>query len=372
METTGAGARGRSHEHRRALSALLRQNFDAFAEKAFATLAPGQTFVPAWYLQAIGWRLEQVRCGELRRLIINLPPRSLKSVLASVAFPAFVLGHDPSQRVICVSYSGDLAKKHANDFRAVMEASWYRALFPAARIGRKDSETEIEMTARGFRLATSVGGTLTGRGAQIIVIDDPLKPEDALSEPKRTAANQWFNSTLMSRLDDKRTGAIVIVMQRLHVDDLTGFVRSLADDWTVLSLPAIATVDEEIPLSATEAHLRRISDVLAPGREPLWVLEELRQQLGSDAFSAQYQQTRRRDDQARLGAPLRRGAATPRAAVGPAELGHRQQGRSGERLLGLHHLDPFPRPSILPYRRLPRAAGLSGAEGRCDPAGQDP
>ena len=274
----------------RLLRALLRQNFNAFVEKAFTTLAPGQAFVPGWHMRAIGWQLERVRRGEIRRLIVNLPPRSLKSIMASVAFPAFLLGHDPTQRIICVSYSGDLARKHANDFRALMEASWYRDLFPGARIGRKDSETEIELTARGFRLATSVGGTLTGRGAQLLVIDDPLKPEDALSEAKRGAANEWFRTTLMSRLDDKRTGTIVIVMQRVHVDDLAGFVLSLSDDWTVLNLPAIAEIDEDIRLSATQVHHRRAGDVLSPEREPLWVLEALRQQLGSDAFSAQYQQ----------------------------------------------------------------------------------
>jgi hypothetical protein len=87
-----------------------------------------------------------------------------------VAFPAFVLGHDPTRRIICVSYSGDLAKKHANDFRAVTEALWYRELFPGMRIGQKDSESEIELTARGFRLATSVGGTLTGRGRDLVIM----------------------------------------------------------------------------------------------------------------------------------------------------------------------------------------------------------
>jgi hypothetical protein len=92
------------------------------------------------------------------------------------------------------------------------------------RIGQKDSKTEIELTARGFPLATSVGGTLTGRGGDLIVIDDPLKPDDAHSETKRNAAKEWFKKTLLSRLDDKRTGAIVIVMQRVHMDDLAGFV----------------------------------------------------------------------------------------------------------------------------------------------------
>jgi hypothetical protein len=111
----------------------------------------------------ITWQLERVRRGEVRRLIINMRPRSLKSIAASVAFPAFVLGHDPSRRIICVSYSGDLAKKHANDFRAVLESPWYRSAFPSTRIGPfKNSETEIKLTACGFRLATSVGGTLTG------------------------------------------------------------------------------------------------------------------------------------------------------------------------------------------------------------------
>jgi|ERR1700677_3674481 hypothetical protein len=132
----------------RVLRALLRTNLNAFVSKVFSALAPGQTFVPNWHLQAIAYQLERLRRGEITRLIINMAPRSLKSITASVAFPAFVLGHDPTRRIICVSYSGDLAKKHANDFRA----------------GQKDSESEIELTARGFRLATSVGGTLTGRG----------------------------------------------------------------------------------------------------------------------------------------------------------------------------------------------------------------
>jgi hypothetical protein len=124
-------------------------------------------------------RLEGRR-GEIKRLIINMPPRSVKSISASVTFPAFVLGRDPTSRFIFVSYSGDLAKKHSNDFRAVVEAPWYRSAFPATRIGpHKNSESEIEFTARGFRLATSVGGTLTGRGGDAIVIDDPLKPDDA-------------------------------------------------------------------------------------------------------------------------------------------------------------------------------------------------
>jgi hypothetical protein len=272
----------------RALEALLRNDFRAFVHKVFTTLTPGQAYVQCWHVEAIAWQLERVRRGEVRRLIINMPPRSLKSIAASVAFPAFVLGRDPSRRIICVSYSGDLAKKHSNDFRAVLESPWYRSLFPNAQIGAfKNTETEIELTARGFRLATSVGGTLTGRGGDIIVIDDPLKPDDALSESKRSAANQWFTNTLLSRLDDKRTGAIVVVMQRVHIDDLTGFLLDQSDDWEVVSLPAVAHCDEVIAISPARTYHRKAGEALSPEREPIHVLEALKLQIGSDAFSAQ-------------------------------------------------------------------------------------
>src|SRR5665213_1511107 len=118
----------------RIAEALMRKDLRAFVHKVFTTLTLGQTYVRTWHVDAIAWQLERVRRGEVRRLIINMPPRSLKSITASVAFPAFVLGHDPSRRIICVSYSGELAKKHSNDFRAVLESSSYRAAFPNTRI----------------------------------------------------------------------------------------------------------------------------------------------------------------------------------------------------------------------------------------------
>jgi predicted phage terminase large subunit-like protein len=275
----------------RLLQALLRNDFRAFVEKTFLTLTPGQTFIRSWHIEAIAYQLERVRRGEIKRLIINMPPRSLKSIMSSVAFPAFVLGLDPSRRIICASYSGELAKKHSNDFRAVLDSSWYRSTFPGTRVGPfKNSETEIELTARGFRLATSVAGTLTGRGGDIIIVDDPLKPDDAFSETKRTNANQWFTNTLLSRLDDKRTGAIVVVMQRVHMDDMTGFLTAQSDEWEILNLPAIAECDETVLCWEGTPYFRKSGEVLSPEREPLDVLEALKLQIGSDGFSAQYQQ----------------------------------------------------------------------------------
>jgi predicted phage terminase large subunit-like protein len=274
----------------RLLDALLRQDFHSFLVKAFHTLNPGEPFLGNWHLHALCWHLEQVRRGKIRRLRIEVPPRSLKSVSASVAFPAFLLGHDPTRKIISASYSSDLAAKHAADCRILLQSEWYRRLFPATRLSsNKNQESNYETTLRGYRYATSIGGTLTGRGGDILIIDDPLKPEDAISEARRAAVNGWYSRTALSRLNNKATNAIILVQQRLHVDDLAGHVDQL-EDWTVLRLPAIAETDEGIPIGSGKVHQRTAGEVLHPAREPLHVLESLKRALGSATFSAQYQQ----------------------------------------------------------------------------------
>ncbi len=178
----------------RVLRNAWRSDFCAFVEKTFQTVCPGQTFYANWHLEAIGYAIHRVAAGEVKRLIVLVPPRSLKSICASVALPAWFLGNDPTCRIICVSYSADLAAKHARDCRAVMMANWYREVFPSTRLDpAKLAETEFMTTQRGFRLATSTGGTLTGRGGNIIIIDDPLKPADAqlgASAPRTEAVGQ--------------------------------------------------------------------------------------------------------------------------------------------------------------------------------------
>lgn len=273
------------------LHEILRQDFPSFLQKCFHTLSPGTPFLSNWHIQAIAHHLELVRTGRIRRLIINLPPRSLKSVLCSVAFPAWVLGQNPSKRIISVSYGHELSVKHHNDFRSVLGSDWYRKAFPGTRVSSvKNTEVEFVTTRNGYRLSTSVDGVLTGRGGDLIVIDDPIKPADALSDVKLERVINWYNNTLLSRLDDKRTGAIIIVMQRLHMNDLAGTLVRNSDEWTVLSLPAIATIDAEIMTGDGLVHVRRAGDVLHPEREPLCLLEQYRRQLGSSIFQAQYQQ----------------------------------------------------------------------------------
>jgi predicted phage terminase large subunit-like protein len=269
---------------------ILRSDLYCFIGAIFPIVSPGDAFTPNWHIEAIAYQLTRVLNGEVKRLIITVPPRSLKSICASVAFPAFVLGRDPRRRIIDVSYSEGLARKHANDCRAVMHSPLYTRLFPKTRISpAKDTELEFATTLGGNRLATSVGGTLTGRGADLIIIDDPMKPQDALSEAARESNKQWYGNTLLTRLNNKTKDAIVVVMQRLHLDDLVGHLLE-QEGWTHLNLPAIAECEQRIALNATRSHLRRPGDLLHPEREPRSVLDETKSSMSSLDFAAQYQQ----------------------------------------------------------------------------------
>ena len=275
---------------RRYLDTMLVQDFSAFAMKVFGTVSPGDIFHPNWHIDAMAFAAKGVIDGSIKRLITTVPPRHLKSIIFSVALPAYLLGLDPTKRIICISYSQELAVKHAIDFRAVVTSSWYRHIFPQTVVSReKDTQVETMTTKRGYRYATSLGGTLTGRGADLIVLDDPQKPDEALSEAHRISAGQWFDTTLLSRLDSKSEGAVVIVMQRLHEDDLAG--RLLAKGgWQHLKIAAIAEQDETIPVGRERVHHRAAGIVIDPGRETLEVLQGLRQSMGELFFSAQYQQ----------------------------------------------------------------------------------
>src|SRR5882762_7644143 len=273
--------------------AMLRADLGYFAQLCFSELNPQTAFLPNWHIEVIAAKLTAVREGKIRRLIINLPPRHLKSLMASIAFPAYCLGHDPSAQILCVSYAQDLADKLARDCRSIMMSPWYRQVFPARLAAHRQAVQEFITTAQGYRLATSNGGVLTGRGADIILIDDPLKPEEALSDAQRQAANEWFDHTLYSRLNDKRHGAIVVIMQRLHEDDLVGHVLG-QEEWEVVRFPAIAEADEVHKIETIwgpRSFTRRRGDALHSEREPFDTLDRIRRTLGEYNFAGQYQQT---------------------------------------------------------------------------------
>lgn len=270
--------------------ALLRQDFMSFIEMAFNQLTPGTPFVPAPYLELIASKLEACRRGEIRRLIINVPPRHLKSHVASICFPAWYLGHNPSGSVIGVSYGQDLADKLARDTRHLMQSARYQQLFQT-RLTRT-AVHDFETTQKGLRMATSIGGVLTGRGADFILIDDPLKPEDALTATQRQSVNEWYDSTLVSRLNNKNTGVIVIIMQRLHGNDLVGHVLK-QEHWEVVCLPSKAEQEETFLIAdalGDRSFRRKPGDLLSPARENEDTLERIRARTGEYHFSAQYQQ----------------------------------------------------------------------------------
>ena len=273
----------------RVLLAVLRTDFRAFVEYVFGLLRPGQPFKPNWHIDAMAHKVSQVASGEVKRLIITVPPRHLKSIIASVALPAWYLGHNPSERVVAVSYSADLARTHANDFRRVVNDPLYQEVFPRMRLSR-DTDNEIQTTLRGRRYATSIGGTLTGRGGNLIIIDDPLKPSDAVSDVSRNRVIEWYGSTLSTRADDKQTARTVVVMQRIHVDDLVGHLLDKDAGFEVLNLPAIAQSNATYDLGGGRTHTREKGDLLHPVHEPADVLLDIKNGMGPMLFSAQYQQ----------------------------------------------------------------------------------
>jgi predicted phage terminase large subunit-like protein len=272
-------------------AAILRRDLMSFIERSFYELNPQTELLGAPHLELIAAKLEACRRGKIKRLIVNLPPRQLKSHCASVAFPAWYLAHHPAAHIICASYGQDLADKFARDCRRVMASPWYRRLFPV-RLADRQAVHDFATTEQGTRMATSVGGVLTGRGADLIIIDDPLKPDEALSESRRKAVNEWYDHTLLTRLNDKERGSIVIIMQRLHQDDLVGHVIE-QEDWEILSFAAIAEADEihqiESPLGR-RLFKREAGDILHSERESAMTLAHIRQTIGEYNFSAQYQQ----------------------------------------------------------------------------------
>jgi predicted phage terminase large subunit-like protein len=272
---------------------VLRNDFMSFIDRSFSELNPEATLADGGHLEVMASWLDRCRRGELRRLIVNLPPRSLKSHSISVAFVGWLLGHNPATQIICASYGQELADKHARDCRTLMMSPFYNSVFPGTRLSsQKQSVNEFMTTRQGVRLSTSVGGVLTGRGADVIILDDPLKPDEAMSETKRKAVNDWFDNTLLSRLNDKEKGIIIIVMQRLHQDDLVGHVLEQGG-WKVLSFPAIADHNESFPIDTCFGRSffdRKQGEALHPERESLATLRNIQETIGEYNFSSQYQQ----------------------------------------------------------------------------------
>jgi hypothetical protein len=217
-----------------ALATFARVDFWCFVELMFPVLYPGQKLVYAGYLELIATLLMRVGQRRFHNVIINLPPRHMKSALASILYPAWRLGCDPTVKFICISYGDDLAHDLSAQTRKIMRSPEYKQIFPGTILD-KSAVDHIRTTMGGYRYAIAVGSDITGFGADEIIIDDPVQPEDALSERVKQQLRDWVNSSVYTRFNDPSQGAMVLVMHRLAPDDLAGTMEPSAD--LVLKLP---------------------------------------------------------------------------------------------------------------------------------------
>lgn len=245
-------------------------------------IAMDHKWVPSWFHELLCMTLEQVEKGEITRLIITMPPRHGKSQLSSILFPCWFLGRQPDAEVITASYSAELAQEFGGKARDVVNDVAFQLVFPKAKI-RKDTNAKDnwQLTKGGSYKSVGAGGALSGRGANLLIIDDPIKNrEEADSRLIRDKIWNWYTSTAYTRL--LPGGAIIIIMTRWNNDDLVGrLLANQTEPWTVLDLPAIAIQDEE---------KRKKGEALWPEKYPLHVLERTRATLGPMDFAALYQQ----------------------------------------------------------------------------------
>ena len=278
-------------EQRRLVSALYRQRLSAFTEKVFSIVSPGDKYLHNWHIELIGEYLEACSRREIKRLIINMPPRSMKSICVSVAWPAWLLGKNPAEGIVAFSYAQKLSFKHSMDTRLVMESPWYKALFPETRIAADQNAKEKFVTTRqGHRIASSFGASALGEGGNFLIVDDPLNPEEALSKVERNGANVWYDQNIPTRLNNKKEGVIAVCMQRLDAMDVTGHLLAKEAGYEHCLIPAICNTRTIIDFGRVHRVLEA-GDILHAEREGLKELEATKRELGSYAFAGQYMQS---------------------------------------------------------------------------------
>ena len=269
------------------------RNLSDFITQAWPTIEPGTTYVHNWHIDIIAEYLHAVNDGEIRRLLINMPPRHMKSIEATVCYPVWTWTRHPEKRFIKVSYSDSLSRKHNILSRDIINSPWFQGNWGEVFSLKDDvnRQNEFQNNHHGMMLSTSVGGSLTGDGGDVIIIDDPQNPLMANSETERQNSIDFFKNTLQTRLNDPKTGAFIIIMQRLHENDLTGYVLSEDLGYTHLCLPAEAPERTIVtfPKSGRQV-VREAGDVLNPGRFDKEVLAGLKKSMGSLQYAGQFQQ----------------------------------------------------------------------------------
>jgi len=297
-----------------------RKSLRDYLEMAWPQIEPKRAFIPNYHIDAICDHLEAVTRGEIRRLVINVPPGTSKSITCSVAWPSWVWTHTPEAKWITASFSGIVSRRDALRARQLMEGNWYQERW--GRDWEPDKDSWSSMSYRnskaGFRLAVTVGGGVTGEHADHQLVDDPIKPLDArgarVDSTKLQICKEWWDETMATRVVDPATATRTIIMQRLHDQDLSGYVLATGD-YVHLNLPmryeprCAVTVKHSCSLKEdgkgrateptplrTEAHPkgfkdhREEGDLLWPERFPEKIQSERKKEMGSRGVAAQDQQ----------------------------------------------------------------------------------
>ncbi len=266
---------------RRALTAALHRREAQKSLIAFAELTHPD-YRPSWHHRLLASKLEDIAAGRCKRLMVSMPPRNGKSELATVRFAPWLFTQRSRLSVALATYSAEFADEMGRKARSVLELPVYRDLWPSARLAEDSRAVAHWETASGCHYyAVGVGGPLTGRGADVLVVDDPHKNlEEARSKVVRDGVFDWYTSTAHTRLE--KAGAVVIIATRWHQDDLIGrLLQEGGEAWEVLSLPAIAeTADEH----------RAVGEALWPERYSLEALASIKATLGEQQWASLYQQ----------------------------------------------------------------------------------
>jgi predicted phage terminase large subunit-like protein len=274
----------------------MKRSLKEFTKNCWPTIEPGREFYDNWHIDAISEHLQAVVEGDIRRLIINIPPRHMKSLSVAVALPAWTWTIQPQKRFLFASYASSLSIRDSVKCRRLIDSPWYQEHFGDSfkLTGDQNQKQRFENDKTGHRIATSVDGALTGEGGDIIVIDDPHNVREAESAAVRESVLEWWDQAMQSRLNDPKTGAFVIIMQRVHENDLTGHIlANQFEEWDHLCLPARYEIGHPTPtassLGFTDPRTEE-GELLWPQRIDDKTLSNLESSLGSYAAAGQLQQ----------------------------------------------------------------------------------
>lgn len=263
-----------------------------FVRAAWHVVEPGRPLRDGWHLAAICEHLQAVTEGDIKELLINVPPRMTKSLTTSVFWPAWEWARDPSVRWLFTSYRLDLSIRDNVRARRLVESPWYQARWPQVRLERdQNQKTRYETTQAGYRIAVSFGGGATGDGGQRRVVDDPHNAQDVHSDVKREGDLDWWRNVWTTRHIDPSTDADVVIMQRLHERDLSGYLLEEIGTYTHLMLPMRFELERRCTTSLGWTDPRHDEgELLDPQRFPEDAVAGLELRLGSFGAAGQLQQ----------------------------------------------------------------------------------